>query len=86
MVVLPRTPDTLSPARTVQLSMVRVFEFSSHSLRSGAVVIPSDVSDGSGLLFLRGAPVVICSLVHQKSVPPDFDKVGPKHHSRPSFL
>jgi len=86
MVVLPRTPDTLSPARTVRLSMVRVFEFSSHSLRSGAVVIPSDVSDGSGLLFLRGAPGVIRSLVRQESVPPDFDEVGPKHHSSSGFL
>lgn len=85
-VVLPRTPDTISPARMVRLSLVRVLEFSSHSLRSGAVVIPSDVSDGSGLLFLRGAPVVIRSLVRQESVPPDFDKVGPTHHSSPSFL
>ena len=66
--------------------MVRVFEFSSHSLRSGAVVIPSDVSDGSGLLFLRGAQGVIRSLVRQESVPPDFDEVGPKHHSSSGFL
>ena len=85
-VVLPRTPDTLSPARMVRLSIVRVFEFSSHSLRSGAVVIPSDVSDGSGLLFLRGAPDVIRSLVRQESAPPDFDKVDLTHHSSPSFL
>ncbi len=84
-VVLPRTPDTLPPARTVRLTMVRVFEFSSYSLRSGAVVIPSDVSDGSGLLFPRGAPDVIRSLVRQESVPPDFDKVGPTQHSSPSF-
>ncbi|KAL0053519.1 hypothetical protein WJX82_006960 [Trebouxia sp. C0006] len=80
-VVLPRTPDTLPPARTVRLTMVRVFEFSSYSLRSGAVVIPSDVSDGSGLLFPRGAPDVIRSLVRQESVPPDFDKVVDQYSS-----
>ena len=81
--VLPRTPDPISAARMVRLSTIRVFEFSSYSLRSGAVVVPSDVSDGSGLLFLRGAPDVIRSLVRQESVPPDFDKVGPTHHSSP---
>ena len=74
-VIMPRTPDAASALRMVQLSIVKVLEFSLQTLRSGSVVVPSDVSNGSGLLFLRGAPAVIRTLVRLDSVPLDFDQV-----------
>lgn len=61
--------------RTSELSIVRVFEFSSQMLRSGVVVVASDGPPNSARLFLRGAPAVIRDLVHPSSLPADFDKV-----------
>ena len=58
------------------LSVKRVLEFSSQTLRSGVVVAASDAPAGLALLFLRGAPAAIKSLVKPASVPPDFDNVS----------
>jgi len=80
-VVLPRRPDARSPADKVKLSIQRQLEFSSQTLRSGVVVISTDAPRGSALLFLRGAPAVIKSLVTPTSVPPDFDQVRLTHLS-----
>ena len=80
-VVLPRRPDARSPAENVKLSIQRQLEFSSQTLRSGVVVVSTDAPKGSALLFLRGAPAVIKSLVTPTSVPPDFDQVRPRHLS-----
>ena len=74
-VVLPRRPDARSPADKVKLSIQRQLEFSSQTLRSGVVVVSTDAPQGSALLYLRGAPAVIKSLVTPTSVPPDFDQV-----------
>ena len=74
-VVAPRKPDAASASRMVELSTVRVLEFSSETLRSGVVVLSSDAPQGSALLFLRGAPAVIKTLVEPASVPRDFDQV-----------
>ena len=57
------------------LSVKKVLEFSSETLRSGVVVLSTDAPPGSALLFLRGAPAVIRSLVNPSTVPPDFDQV-----------
>ena len=73
--ILPRRPDAESALSMVKLSIVRVLEFSSQTLRSGAVVLSDDAPPGSALLFLRGAPAVIRSIVKPASVPPDFDQV-----------
>jgi len=75
-VVLPRRPDAQSAAHMTKLSVKKVLEFDSELLRSGMVVVSSEAPDGSGLLFLRGAPDVIRSLVSPATVPPDFDQVS----------
>ena len=72
--ILPRQPDHASAARTVKLSILKVMEFSSNTLRSGVVVTADDGAPGEGVLFLRGAPSVIRDLVRPTSVPHDFDQ------------
>ena len=69
------------PGRTVsqppiKLVIRRALEFSSQTLRSGAVVESSDAPKGTALLFLRGAPAVIRNLVDPSTVPKDFDQVS----------
>ena len=73
-VVLPRRPDASSTSRMVLMSIVKVLEFSSQTLRSGVVVLADDRPQGSALLFLRGAPAVIRGLVDAATVPADFDQ------------
>ena len=80
-VVMPRKPDAQSDSKMAVLRILRVIEFSSQTLRSGVVVRSDDAAAGTALLFLRGAPGVIKSLVLPTSLPADFDKVrlAPKH-------
>lgn len=73
--MLPRRPDASSASRLATLSVKRVLEFSSQTLRSGVVVSSSDEPVTSALLFLRGAPAAVKSLVDASSIPPDFDQV-----------
>ena len=80
-VVLPRRPDARSSEEKVKLPVQRQLEFSSQTLRSGVVVVSTDAPKGSALLFLRGAPAVIQSLVSPTSVPPIFDLVRLTHLS-----
>lgn len=75
-VVLPRQADSTSPALMAKLSIVKVMEFTSQTLRSGVVVFSNDAPKGSALLFLRGAPAVIRDLVQPASVPANFNEVG----------
>lgn len=58
-----------------ELTIVKVFEFSSQTLRSGVVVLASDGPRNSARLFIRGAPAVIQDLVQPSSLPADFDEV-----------
>ena len=74
-VVLPKQRQKRSTLRTAKLTIVKVLEFSSYTLRSGVVALSKDAPKGSGLLFLRGAPTVIRRLVKPETVPLDFDKV-----------
>ena len=74
-VVLPRRPDAASALNMATLSIHMVLEFKSETLRSGAVVMSDDAPAGSALLFLRGAPAVIASLVDPASIPADFEQV-----------
>jgi len=78
-VVLPRRPNARSASSTAKLSILKVLEFSSQTLRSGAVVLSEDAPHGAALLFLRGAPAVIKSLVDPATVPADFDQVIAPH-------
>ena len=76
-VVLPRQPTRSHPSSSLaELSVVRVLEFSSNSLRSGVVVVSKGMPKGSALFFLKGAPVVIRQLVQSASVPANFDQVA----------
>jgi magnesium-transporting ATPase (P-type) len=75
-VVLPKQPSRSHPTISMaELSIVRVLEFSSNSLRSGVVVLSKGMPRGSALLFLKGAPIVISQLVQSDSVPANFDQV-----------
>lgn len=74
-VVLPCRPDPVSRATVATLSVLRVLEFKTETLRSGAVVLSSDAPAGSALLFLKGAPGVIAELVDHASIPEDFSQV-----------
>jgi magnesium-transporting ATPase (P-type) len=75
-VVLPRQPDHTSEALLAKLSIAKVMDFTSQTLRSGVVVWSDDGPRGSALLFLRGAPAVIRDMVQPNTVPPDFNQVS----------
>ncbi len=74
-VVLPRKADRNSHARLVTLDILKVLEFNTQTLKSGALVRARDADPNSALLFLRGAPGVIKRMVGNQSVPTDFDQV-----------
>ena len=59
-----------------KLSILKVFEFSSQTLRSGVVVGSEDAPPGSALLFLRGALAVIKAPVEPATIPYDFDQAS----------
>ena len=73
--VLPRKADGNSHARLATLDILKVLEFNTQTLKSGALVRARDADPNSALLFLRGAPGVIKSMVGSQSVPMDFDQV-----------
>lgn len=73
--VLPRKADNNSQSRLVTLDILKVLEFNTQTLKSGALIQASDADSNSALLFLRGAPGVIKSTVGNQSVPMDFDQV-----------
>ncbi|KAL3153346.1 hypothetical protein ABBQ38_011686 [Trebouxia sp. C0009 RCD-2024] len=75
-------PHPRRSPRMLKLSIVRVLEFTSQTLRSGAVVLSEDAPANSALLFLRGAPAVIKRLVKPATVPPNFDQVMDKYSSK----
>ena len=74
-VVLPRKADAASALNMATLSVHMALEFKSETLRSGAVVLSDDAPVGSALLFLKGAPAVIASLVDPDTIPADFQQV-----------
>ena len=75
-VVLPRQADQISSASLAKLSILKVMEFTSKTLRSGVVVWSDDAPKGAALLFLRGAPAMIRDLVQPASVPGNFNQVN----------
>ena len=74
--VLPRRPDQVSTAWVAKLSIAKVIEFTSQTLRSGVVVWADDGPPGAALFFLRGAPAVIRCLVQPSTVPENFSQVS----------
>ena len=75
--VLPRRPDKRSSASMVNLSILRVLDFNSQTLKSGVVITSDDAPDGSALIFIKGAPNVIKDTVMASSVPSNFEQVLP---------
>lgn len=73
--VLPRKADRTSNARLVTLDILKVLEFNTQTLKSGALVRAHGADPNSAILFLRGAPGVIKSMVRNQLVPTDFDQV-----------
>lgn len=78
-ILLPDKAHGHSKTHTTKLSLLRVFSFQSHTLRSGAVVLSDPGPPGSALLYLKGAPDVISRMVQPASVPPDFQQVTVTH-------
>ena len=75
-VVLPRRPDQTSANFSARLTIAKVMEFTSQTLRSGVVVFADDTPKDTALIFLRGAPTVIRDLVQPSSVPENFQQVS----------
>ena len=80
-VVLPRRPDQTSANLSARLTIAKMMEFTSQTLRSGVVVFADDTPKDTALLFLRGAPAVIKDMVQPSSVPEDFQQVSALHLS-----
>ena len=59
----------------VNLSILRVLDFNSQTLKSGVVITSDDAPDGSALIFIKGAPNVIKDTVMASSVPSNYDQV-----------
>lgn len=74
-IVLPGRAYGPSKPHNIKLSPLRLFNFQSHTMRSGAVVLSDRWPPGTALLFLKGAPDVIKGMVEAGSVPPDFQQV-----------
>ena len=61
----------------VKLRIIKRFEFTSQTMKSGAVVVPEDAPEGTALLLVKGAPNVIKHMARASSVPENFDRVIP---------
>ena len=84
-VLLPVAAERRSSSRVARLTILKVLEFNTQTLKSGVVVRPDDADAGDALLFVRGAPGVIRALVKPESLPPDFHKVNRLRRSRFSW-
>ena len=74
-ILLPGRAHGRSKPHSTKLSILRVFNFQSNTLRSGAVVLSDRGPPETALLFLKGAPDVIKGMVLPASVPLDFQQV-----------
>ena len=59
----------------IKLQIIKRFEFTSHTMKSGAVVVPEDAPEGTALLLVKGAPSVIKHMAKPGTVPANFDMV-----------
>ena len=64
----------------IKLHIVKRFEFTSQTMKSGALVVPEDAPEGTALLLVKGAPAVIKHMARPSSVPVSFDKVTLLRH------
>lgn len=75
-VVLPhkasRKQDVSCP---IKLNVIKRFEFTSQTMKSGAVVVPEDAPEGTALLLVKGAPNVIKHMARAGNIPDNYDGV-----------
>lgn len=77
-VVLPhKTSRKQDVSCLLKLRIIKRFEFTSHAMKSGAVVVPEDAPEGTALLLVKGAPNVVKQMARAGSVPENFDRVWP---------
>lgn len=75
-VVLPHTASRKQDISClIKLHIIKRFEFTSQTMKSGALVVPEDAPEGTALLLVKGAPNVIKHMVRAGSVPESFDRV-----------
>lgn len=75
-VVLPnkasRKQDVSCP---IKLNVIKRFEFTSQTMKSGALVVPEDAPEGTALLLVKGAPNVIRHMARAGNIPDNYDRV-----------
>ena len=77
-ILLPgKTKSGYSTSHKLRLSILRQLSFDALTLRSGAAVECDQGPVGAALLFLKGSPDSIRSVVDPDSVPDDFEQVSP---------
>jgi len=75
-VVLPhRASRKQDVSYLIKLRVIKRFEFTSQTMKSGALVVPEDAPAGTALLLVKGAPSVIKHMAKPGSVPENFDRV-----------
>lgn len=79
VIALPLRPpnaDARQPAVPRTLQVLKRFNFEPALMRSGVLVADNAVSKGSALLFVKGAPARVKSLLRADSLPSDFQQVS----------
>ena len=77
MVVVPHTASRKQDVSSlIKLHIIKRFEFTSQTMKSGALVVPDDAPEGTALLLVKGAPNVIKHMARAGSVPENFDRVS----------
>lgn len=74
--VLPMRGRSQGRRQSGSLHLLKVFEFNSQILMSGALVTADNPSDSTGLLFVKGAHTAVKRLLPSSVLPADYDKVG----------
>lgn len=80
-VTLPYTARRNEATYLVKLETLKRFEFTSQTMKSGAIAVPQDESDDTAMLFIKGAPSIIQSMADAATVPANFAKVYNKLNS-----
>lgn len=78
MIALPLKPpnaDTRQPAVLKTLQVLKRFNFEPGLMRSGALVADYAVSSHTALLFVKGAPAKVKTLLSADSLPSNFQQV-----------
>lgn len=75
MVLPHKTSRKQDVSCPIKLNVIKRFEFTSQTMKSGAVVVPEDAPEGTALLLVKGAPNVIKHMARAGNIPDNYDKV-----------